>query len=348
MDHPRNPRTAPRHVTPLGLALPGGGSWGAYAWGVLDALLACPDLPITQLSGTSAGAINAAIVASALAQGSREQARSALASFWHGIADPASADVLRALMGPLGRLWRSSLNDWLLSNAALQHPVAHALGANPLRTIVAEHVDIEAIRSGDAPALFVTLTSVRTGLPRVVSNEEMSIDALLASACLPHLFAPVEIAGEAYWDGGYSGNPSLWPLLESGLSADLLLVQLTPDRVEQLPLDGPAIRRRVGEIVFHASLASELRAVHRLRDAGVRGPIARTRLHRVEPPGAALQREGDGGDRGRAWLGRLHDEGLAAGRRFLARHRADLGLRETLDIARAFGAVAPAGAPAIA
>lgn len=334
------PPDAPRR-TAVGLALQGGGSWGAYAWGVLDALLACPELAITQLSGASAGAINAAIVAGALARGSRDEARSALSSFWHGVASPAATDLMRALMGPLGRYWHHSVSDWLMNNATLHVPGAHALGANPLRDLVAAHVDVDAIRSADAPAIFVTLTSVRTGLPRVVANEEMSVDALLASACLPQLFAPVEIDGEHFWDGGYTGNPSLWPMLESGLSDDLLLVPLVPDCIDTLPLDGPAIRRRVSEIVFNASLSGELQTLHRVRQAGGCAAAARTRLHRVEPPGAHLHDEGNGADRGRAWLGRLHDEGLAAGRRFLARHRADLGVRETLDIAAAFRPVMP-------
>ena len=329
---------------PVGLALQGGGSWGAYTWGVLDTLLDNPDLAITQLSGTSAGAINAAIVASALANGSRRHARAALASFWRRIADPAAAELLRSLLGPVGRYWRDSLSDWLLAGTAFNVAGAQALGVHPLRDAVAEHVDIAAIRSDSSPALFVTVTHVQTGLPRVISNDAMSIDALLASACLPHLFPSVEIDGESYWDGGYAGNPTLWPMIRSGLADDLLLVQLVPERIDAPPRDTPSIRRRVGEIVFNASLVAEMQALATVRELAARvGANSRAtdvRMHRIGPPRAELFGKGSGVDRGLAWLQRLRDEGAAAGQHFIEEHGADLGVRETLDITRFAPAVA--------
>ena len=326
---------------PIGLALQGGGSWGAYTWGVLDALLSSADLAIAQLSGTSAGAINAAIVASAVAKGSPEQAREALASFWRCIAEPAAAGLIRAALGPLGRHWRDALADWMLNGAAFNMPVASALGLNPLRDAVAEHVDIAAIRSDSAPALFVTVTNVRTGLPRVISNRELSLDALLASACLPTLFPTVELDGEHYWDGGYAGNPTVWPMIRSGLADDLILVQLVPERIEEVPLDTPSIRRRVAEIVFNASLASEMRAIVAMRQlAAPPGAtdtrVAGIRLHRIGPPRAHLYDEGNGADRAPEWLHRLRDEGAGAAERFMAAYGTDLGVRETLDVGRAF------------
>jgi NTE family protein len=178
---------------PIGLALQGGGSWGAYTWGVLDTLLASRSVSIAQLSGTSAGAINAAIVASALATGSPAQARKALRSFWLGIARPAAADLGREVWGPVERAWRETVGMWLLSRSAVSPYSANPLGINPLRDAIAAHVDIDAIRSKSAPALFVTVTNVKTGLPRVISNDAMTIDALLASSCLPQLFQAVEL-----------------------------------------------------------------------------------------------------------------------------------------------------------
>src|SRR6266478_6663276 len=210
---------------PIGLALQGGGSWGAFTSGVLDALLASRSIRITQLSGTSAGAINAAIVASALANGSPAQARKALRSFWLSIAAPAAPEVVRSFFGPLERHYRNSMNDWLLASGFMS-PYS---GMHPLREAIAAHVDIDAIRSKSAPAVFVSVTNVKTGLPRVISNRDMSIDSLLASASLPELFAAVEIDGEHYWDGGYGGNPTLWPMIHSGFGDDLIIVQLLPD-----------------------------------------------------------------------------------------------------------------------
>ena len=324
---------------PIGLALQGGGSWGAYTWGVLDSLLASRSLAITQLSGTSAGAINAALVAGALAKGSPARARKALRSFWLSIADPAASDVVRSLWGPLERQWRNSMNDWLLTSGLMSLYGAKSLGIGALRDVIAAHVDIDAIRSEEAPALFVTLTNVRTGLPRIITNAAMSVDALLASACQPDLFPAVEIDGEYYWDGGYGGNPSLWPMIHSQLSSDIVLVQLAPDCVDDVPTDALSIRRRVGEIVFHSSLVAEMQTIHAMRVlARNDGPglIFDLRFHRVGPPRPELFERGNGVERARAWLQLLHAEGLAAGRHFTTRHAVDVGRRETLDVARIF------------
>ena len=322
---------------PVGLALQGGGSWGAYTWGVLDSLLASRSVAVAQLSGTSAGAINAAIVASALAKGSTALAREALRSFWMRIARPALHDIGREVWGPVERTWRESMGAWLISSGTLSPYNANPLGINPLREAIAAHVDIGAIRSGSAPALFVTVTSVKTGLPRVISNEAMTIDALLASACLPQLFQAVEIDGEPYWDGGYAGNPTLRPMIHSGVVRDLIVVQLVPDMAEEAPTDAPSIRRRIGEIVFNSSLVAEMQAIAAMRSVAARSlgtaSVLDARLHRIGPPPRELLAQESSMERSRAWLLRLHREGRAAAKRFVARHGADLGVRETLDIA---------------
>ena len=323
---------------PIGLALQGGGSWGAFTWGVLDALLASRGIAVAQLSGTSAGAINAAIVAGALANGSTARAREALRSFWLSITDHAATQGMHGWWGP-DRHWRNPLNEWLLASGMLPPHHASAFAANLLRNAIAKHVDIEAIRSRFAPALFVTVTNVKTGLPRVISNDAMSIDALTASACVPGLFPAVEIDGEWYWDGGFGGNPTLWPMIRSGAD-DLIIVQLMRDRIEELPTGTLGIRRRVGEIVFNSSLVAEIQAISAMR--GLAQPrhapagVAKVRLHRVGPPRVELFDQGNGIDRTRPWLQLLHDEGFAAGKEFMARHGADIGIRETLDVARAF------------
>jgi len=176
--------------------LQGGGSWGAFTWGALDALLAQRTIEIRQVSGTSAGAINAAIVAGSLAKGSRAQARKALRSSGCRSRIPPPRTRAR-VRGPLERHWRNPMNDLLLASGAMcLYAGSHAL--NALRDAIDRHVDIGAIRSKSAPALFATVTNVRSGLLRVISNADLSIDALLASACLPDLFPVVELDGEFY------------------------------------------------------------------------------------------------------------------------------------------------------
>ena len=323
---------------PVGLALQGGGSWGAYTWGVLDALLGSRTLTIDQLSGTSAGAINAAIVASALANGSRAKARQALRAFWMDVASP-TVGAGHALWAPVERAWHESINAWMLSSGTSPYQL-NPLGINPLRELIARHVDIAAIHSKGSPALYVTVTNVKTGLPRVIDNSAMSIDALLASACLPQFFQAVEIDGEHYWDGGFSGNPTLWPMIHGGGMRDLIVVQLVPDEVADTPTDAPGIRRRIGEIVFNSSLVAEMQAISAMRaivDRNVAGAgVMDTRLHRIGPPRPALLMQGSALERSREWLLRLHGEGRAAARRFMRRHGADVGVRETLDLARVF------------
>lgn len=327
--------------TPVGLALQGGGSWGAYTWGVLDCLLASRTVAVTQLSGTSAGALNAAIVASALAQRSTRLARRKLSEFWMAVARPAVADAGREIWGPAERRWRETIGAWLLSRNGMSPYQSNPLGINPLRELIAAHVDIDAIRSKAAPALYVTVTNVKTGLPRVISNDEVTLDVLLASACLPQLFQAVEIDGEPYWDGGYSGNPTLWPLIQGGGDRDLIVVQLTPDRATELPTDSAAIHRRIDEIVFASSLVAEMQAIAAMRAVAARATertsgVLDLRMHRIGPPPPEMTGQGSPMERSRAWLEMLRDDGRRAAKRFLARHAAAIGVRETLDIAKVF------------
>ncbi len=341
----KTPRTAtvvpagPAVRKPIGLALQGGGSWGAYTWGVLDALLASRGISIAQLSGTSAGAINAAIVASALARGSAADARKALREFWLRLADPALADLARKIWGPAERSLRQSFGAWLLASGAVTPYNSNPLGLNPLRDAIEAHVDIDAIRSISSPALYVTVTNVKTGLPRVIANDDMSIDALLASACVPELFQAVDLDGERYWDGGYCGNPTLWPMIRSELADDLIVVQLAPE-IAEVPTDGHSIRRRVGEIIFNSSLVAEMQAITAMRALAERNAdsshLLAVRMHRIGPPREGLHAQGSATERSRAWLQLLQREGQVAGKRFLSAHGADIGVRETLDIAGAF------------
>jgi NTE family protein len=322
---------------PVGLALQGGGSLGAYTWGVLETLLASRTLAVAQLSGASAGAINAAIVAGALAKGTPARAREALAGFWHRIAAPSLGDGALGTLSP-ERAWQESVGVWLMTTGALSPYQANPLGINPLRSAIEAHVDIDAIRSPSAPRVFVTVTHVKTGLPRLISNADMSIEALLASACLPQLFQAVEINGEPYWDGGYLGNPSLAPMIQSGATGDLVIVQLVPDGPDDVPRDALSIRRRLNEIVFNSSLVAEMQGIANLRGMAAQGrtQAPEVRLHRIGPPPRELLQQGSALERSRLWLERLRGEGRAAAKRFIARHGSDVGTRETLDIAKLF------------
>ena len=340
-DPPVKDKTRVKIRKPVGLALQGGGSWGAYTWGVLDCLLASRTVVITQLSGTSAGALNAAIVASALARGPAMLAREQLREFWTAVARPAVADVGREIWGPAERRWRETIGAWLMSGNGISPYQSNPLGINPLRDLIAAYVDIDAVRSKTAPALYVTVTNVKTGLPRVISNDEMTVDVLLASACLPQLFQAVEIDGEPYWDGGYSGNPTLWPLIRGAGSRDLIVVQLTPGQAIELPKDSAAIHRRINEIVFASSLVAEMQAIAAMRAVAARtndksSGVLDVRMHRIGPPPVELSAHGSPMERSRAWLEMLHDEGRRAARRFIARNGTSIGVRETLDIAKVF------------
>ena len=205
------------------------------------------------------------------------------------------------------RRWRETIGAWLVSGNGMSPYQTNPLGINPLRQLIAAHIDIDAIRTKGAPALYVTVTNVRTGLPRVISNHEMTVDVLLASACLPQLFQAVEIDGEPYWDGGYSGNPTLWPLIEGGGSRDLIVVQLTPDQAPALPKDSASIHRRIDEIVFASSLVAQMQAIAAMRAVAARSNdrtsgLLDVRLHRIGPPPANLTAKGSPMERSRAWL----------------------------------------------
>ncbi len=264
-------RVAPDARPRLDLALQGGGSHGAFTWGVLDALLEADRYTLDGVSGTSAGAMNAAVLACGVARGGAQGGRDALRAFWLDIAgvpeclgealsQPAMA-TFPVLPGwlfnldnwPLYGLWDS----WLKSLSPSQ---LNPLNLNPLRDILLRHVD-EALLRGGPLKVQVTATAVSTGQPKVFQGESLSIDALLASACLPQLYRSVEIDGEAYWDGGYSGNPAIWPLIYGTEAVDVLLVQINPLVRPGVPTSAVEIADRMNEITFNASLVAEMRAI---------------------------------------------------------------------------------------
>jgi NTE family protein len=325
------------------LALQGGGSHGAFTWGVLDRLLEEPWLRIDGISGTSAGAMNAVVLADGYAAGGAEGARTALELFWRRVSHAARFSPIRR--SPLDIL----LGRWTLDNspffvafdmaARLFSPYdLNPRGANPLREILAECVDFERVAKSSI-RLFVTATNVRTGRGRVFRNAEMTPDVLLASACLPTLFQAIEIDGEAYWDGGYSGNPTITPLVRECKSQDTLLIAVNPVEREGTPRSAREILDRLNEVSFNATLLKELRMIALLRqvvDAGTgEGALwAGMRIHLIAS--TAVDKLGASSKFNAEWdfLTLLRDEGRRSAETFLTTHGPNVGKRSTLDLDR--------------
>lgn len=275
----------------INLALQGGGAHGAFTWGVLDRLLEEDDLEIAAISGTSAGALNAAALKAGFVRGGRDGARENLDWFW-GEVD--RADDLQV------RNWLTFWPEVMLRTMRAFTPFAALDGltrvvspydygpfySDPLRKIAA-NLRFEQICAAEGPALFVSATNVRTGKIRVFSSAEITIDALMASACLPTVFRTVEIDDpatgrrEAYWDGGYSGNPALFPLYDPALPQDVVIVNINPIVRDEVPHGAEGILNRINEISFNASMLSELRAINFVRRLIQEGKIERHKMKDV-------------------------------------------------------------------
>ncbi len=251
----------------INLALQGGGAHGAFTWGVLERLLEDERIEIESISGTSAGAMNAAIFASGYSADGRAGARAALDDFWEQV-----SHIDR--FSPVQRtLW-----DWLTGGFTLDHSPGFAafeamtkafspyqtnpLNYNPLRDILRELIDFDLVRHASRVKLFISATNVRTGRAHIFHNADLSPDVLLATACLPHLFQAVEIDGEHYWDGGYMGNPAIYPLIYEATSRDVVIVQINPLCRDEVPKTARDIQNRVNEISFNSSLMHEMRAIN--------------------------------------------------------------------------------------
>ena len=323
------------------LALQGGGSHGAFAWGVLDRLLEEPWLEIDGISGTSAGAMNAAVLVDGFAKGGALGAREALATFWRRVSEAARFSPLRR--GPLDvLLGRWTLNSSpvyvgldLLSRLVSPYDL-NPLGKNPLRDILSGLIDFKQL--AQAPIkLFITATNVRTGRGHVFKNNAITPDVLLASACLPTMFQAIEIDGEPYWDGGYSGNPTLTPLVRECKSHDTILVQINPVERQGTPRSASDILNRLNEVSFNAVLLKELRMIALLRQVANPGDSegalwAGMRIHRIASE--MMTDLGASSKLNAEWefFSLLREEGRRAAQAFLETHGPDLGRRSTLDL----------------
>ena len=274
-------RTHGRDRLALSLALQGGGAHGAFTWGALDALLEAKRFDVEGVSATSAGAMNAVFLAQGMMEGGAEGARAALARLWRSVAEqaPVGAYSDDGRMAPgMKVLWHWT--EWLSPQQF------NPLDLNPLRAILMQHVDFDALRQRSPIKLFVAATHANSGKLRVFRQREMTADVVLASACLPMLHHPVHIDGEPYWDGGYSANPAVFPLIDECAADDLLLVLLAPLRYDSLPQTAAGIKARLRDLSFNSSFLREM------------GMLAALQAHRSRW----------------SWLNRVRRTGLSAGR----------------------------------
>ncbi len=328
------------------LALQGGGAHGAFTWGVLDALLEDPRPQFEGLSGSSAGAMNAVALASGWMQGGRDGARQALADFWtaigrqipfgmvvHGAGEEISlSPASKLLAGWAGHFTPAQLNP---------------LDLNPIRTVLDKQIDFERLRRNNPFKLFVGATHANTGKLRIFCNAELSVEVLLASACLPKIHAAVEIDGEIFWDGGYSANPAIFPLFYDCHSTDVLLVLLSP-LLREATLDSvEAINARIADLGFSVHFMREMRMFAQAADYAARGGfgmgrldrrIRKTRFHMIDTSDVkSLQRSDTKALAHGPFLEMLRDQGRDCGNAWLAEHYAAVGTRSSINVKALFG-----------
>jgi NTE family protein len=330
-----------RDAVLIDLALQGGGSHGAFTWGVLDRLLEEKWLEIAAISGTSAGAMNAAVLADGWTGGGAEGAREALERYWRRVSKAAAFSPLQR--SPLDRLmgrWTLDTSPFYILTDLMSRVLSpydlNPSGYNPLRAVLAESIDFERLARSPIK-LFVTATRVRTGRGRIFRNAEITADVLLASACLPTMFRAVEIDGEPYWDGGFAGNPTITPLIRESDAHDTILVQINPTETLEEPRTAAEILNRLNEISFNSPLMKELRMIALLRQAADPGSgegarWAKMRTHRVKSD--MLAKFGASSKLNAEWefVSMLCAEGRLAAQAFLDEHGADIGQRTTADL----------------
>lgn len=341
-----------RQPKPINLALQGGGAHGAFTWGVLDRLLEDDRLSFDGISGTSAGAMNAVVLADGFQKGGREAARQALQKFWRAVShDGRLSPIQRGIMDRLLGNWSLDNNPMFLALDVASRFVSpydfNPFNINPLREILESEVDFDAVRASKDIKLFISATNVRTGKVRIFRHEEITPDVIMASACLPFMFKAVEIDGTPYWDGGYVGNPPLFPFFRATNTDDIVLVQTNPVEREETPQSARDILNRINEITFNASLISEFRAIgfvsrlvnsNLLRRLAGKAGYRRMLLHRIEA-GEELTKLSSSSKFNTEWsfFQHLRDLGRDAADAFLKDNYSAIGKRSTLDIRKQLG-----------
>lgn len=334
-----------RVVRRVSLALQGGGAHGAFTWGVLDRLLEDDTLEIAGISGTSAGALNGTALKAGLLAGGRGAARKRLDRLWTQVGEIGDFRMLPwiAAFLPALRFWQSAgaaLLPFSPQAIAAQLYSPYVFGTqwkNPLEPVVRD-LDFTHVCAADGPRLFVSATNVRTGKIKVFEGQEIGPEALLASACLPTVFQTVEIGGEGYWDGGYSGNPALFPLYEPDLPDDILVVSINPMRTDDIPDTPLEIQNRINEISFNASLLGELRAINFVRRLIAEGrmeagAMKAVNVHMIADDGLMNELSADSKLSPTPYLlERLKTAGRAAAERFLQNGGSKIGQEPSADL----------------
>jgi NTE family protein len=337
---------APAAKKRVNVALQGGGSHGAYTWGVLDRLLEDDRIEIEAIAGTSAGAMNAVVMAEGLVEGGRVKARQQLTDFWEAVSVEArSSPIHRSIFDVLNSSWSLDFNPALAMMDMMTRVVSpyqfNPLNINPLKQLLLREVDFDRVQTCQSMRLFISATNVHTGQARVFTGRDVTVEAVLASACLPFMFQAVEIDGEPYWDGGYTGNPVLSPFFESCLSQDLLLVQINPIERRTTPTTAREIMDRVSEISFNAPLLRELAHIEFINECLRRGELfgrgyREVFMHRIGGGddlalfSASSKMNGD-----REFLWMLRDLGRKSAGDWLAKNFDKLGVVSTMPIGSA-------------
>jgi NTE family protein len=299
----------------LSLGLQGGGSFAAFAWGVLDRLLEKPDIDIDAVSGASAGAVNAVLLACGFVEGGREGARARLSQFWIRMVSEASFRSLMLIGG------FSPAGSSLAFGPALRSGQFDPFDLDPLRLALAKDIDFSTLRDPTCPKLLVAATCVRDGRPRIFRNAEITADVVLASTCPPLVHCAVEIDGESYWDGGYSANPPLVGLVQESETADVLVVRVTPTHDSYVPITMAAIDRRLDQITANAALDAEISALEWASHAGapMRRPLRLFRLAAEDEVDELAERSP--ADLGPGFIALLHRSGRSSADRWLRQGR---------------------------
>jgi NTE family protein len=325
------------------LALQGGGSHGAFTWGVLDQLLADERIGISGVSGTSAGAMNAVALVDGMAGGDPAAARDCLERFWRAASAAAQySPIRRSILDVFLGNWSLDASPGYVLMDHLSRVFSpyelNPLDFNPLRDVVANCIDFERVNEPNGVRLFLAATNVRTGRPKVFRQPGITLDCVMASACLPFLFKAVEIDGEAYWDGGYMGNPALFPLVDECEAGDMILIQINPFYRPEIPRSARDIQNRLNEITFNAALVKELRSLFFLWEIIHHENLEReryrdARIHVIHDA-ETMSELGVSSKLNAEWvfLTYLRDRGRRAAESWLSQHYDDLGARSTLDL----------------
>ncbi|CAN1496892.1 RssA Predicted esterase of the alpha-beta hydrolase superfamily [Rhabdaerophilaceae bacterium] len=339
--------TFPRKSRKLNLALQGGGAHGAFGWGVLDKFLEDGRIDIEGISATSAGAMNAVVYAYGMMKGGKEEARATLERFWRAInvkgqsSSPMRQTPVDAWLRALGVKESLGYHAFDALTRMLSPYQFNPLNLNPLKDVLLETVDFAAMKDCTCVELRICATNVRSGKPKIFSNAMLSAEAILASACLPMLFRAVEIDGEHYWDGGYIGNPAIYPLIYDLNCRDILIVHINPIARPDVPTNSSEIHNRINEISFNSSLIREMRAIAfatKLLDDGWIKPefsdrMKRLYIHAIRADEVMSKfTVASKFDTDWAFLTHLRDLGREAAAQWLDAHFDSIGSRSTVDI----------------